>query len=75
MHTAGIREHMDVIGADGVRIGKVDHVEAGDRIKLTKNDSSDGKHHFVEHDWVDHVDEHVHLNKDSNAVKALWKTN
>ena len=29
-----VREHMEVIGADGVHIGTVDHVD-GDRIKLT----------------------------------------
>ena len=34
-----IREHMEVIGADGVHIGTVDSVD-GDRIKLTKNDST-----------------------------------
>ena len=33
-----IREHMEVIGADGVHVGTVDHVD-GDRIKLTKGDS------------------------------------
>ncbi|MEZ0495912.1 DUF2171 domain-containing protein [Sphingomonas sp. IW22] len=35
---SNIREHMEVIGADGVHIGTVDRVE-GDRIKLTKQDS------------------------------------
>ena len=40
-----IREHMEVIGADGVHIGTVDKVEGG-RIKLTKADSgSHGDHH------------------------------
>jgi len=33
-----VREHMEVIGADGVHIGTVDRVEGG-RIKLTKKDS------------------------------------
>ncbi len=33
-----IKEHAEVIGADGVHVGTVDHVQ-GDRIKLTKNDS------------------------------------
>lgn len=46
-----IREHMTVIGADGVRVGTVDRVEAG-RIKLTKADSGEGKHkghhHFID---------------------------
>ena len=46
---SGIREHMDVIGADGVHVGTVDKVESG-RIKLTKKDSgaevegADGRH-------------------------------
>ena len=33
-----IREHMEVIGADGVHIGTVDRIE-GDRIKLIRADS------------------------------------
>ena len=41
-----IKEHAPVIGADGVHVGIVDHVQ-GDRIKLTKTDSSDGQHHFI----------------------------
>ena len=49
-----IREHMEVIGADGVHVGTVDQVE-GDRIKLTKKDSGagfeggahEGHHHFI----------------------------
>jgi hypothetical protein len=45
-----VREHMKVIGADGVHIGTVDRLE-GDRIKLTKQDSGqgshEGHHHFI----------------------------
>lgn len=47
-----IKEHAEVIGADGVHVGTVDHVE-GERIKLTKTDSpstEDGqgaKHHYL----------------------------
>ena len=48
---ANIKEHMEVIGADGVHVGKVDRVE-GDRIKLTKKDSGQGSHkghhHFID---------------------------
>ena len=36
---SAIREDMEVIGADGARVGVVDKVE-GDRIKLTKADSN-----------------------------------
>jgi hypothetical protein len=38
-----IREHMEVIGADGVHVGTVDRVD-GDRIKLTRKDSGEGSH-------------------------------
>ena len=43
-----IREHMDVIGADGVHVGTVDKVD-GDRIKLTKADSGEGGHQGHHH--------------------------
>ena len=46
-----IKEHMEVIGADGVHVGTVDKVE-GNRIKLTKKDSGEGSHkghhHFID---------------------------
>ena len=46
-----IKEHMEVIGADGVHIGTVDRVVSG-RIKLTKKDSGEGSHkghhHFID---------------------------
>lgn len=45
---ASIKEHAEVIGADGVHVGTVDHVE-GDRIKLTKNDSGEGSHQGHHH--------------------------
>ncbi len=41
-----IKEHANVIGADGVHVGTVDHLD-GDQIKLTKKDSSDQHHHYV----------------------------
>ena len=49
-----IREHMEVIGADGVHVGTVDCIE-GDRIVLTMKDSSaqiegaEGKHEGHHH--------------------------
>lgn len=49
--TSKIKEHMEVIGADGAHVGTVDRVE-GKRIKLTKADSGKGSHkghhHFIE---------------------------
>jgi hypothetical protein len=43
-----IKEHAEVIGADGVHVGTVDHVD-GDRIKLTKKDSGEGTHEGHHH--------------------------
>jgi hypothetical protein len=50
MDFASIKEHADVIGADGVHVGTVDRVEGG-RIKLTKRDSGEG-HHRGHHHYV-----------------------
>ena len=54
-----IREHMEVIGADGVHLGTVDKVE-GDRIKLTKKDSGqgghEGHHHFISRGLIAEVE-------------------
>jgi len=48
---ANIKEHMEVIGADGVHVGTVDKVE-GQRIKLTKDGSGvgghEGHHHYID---------------------------
>ena len=44
-HSA-IKEDMTVIGADGVHVGTVDHLD-GERIKLTRADSVDDKHHYL----------------------------
>jgi hypothetical protein len=48
IETSRIREHMDVIGADGVHVGTVDRLE-GDRIKLTRRDSGEGSHRGHHH--------------------------
>ena len=70
--SARIAEHMDVIASDGAKIGVVDHLDGPDRIKLAKNASPDGQHHYVPLTWVDHVDTHVHLNKTAMDAKAGW---
>lgn len=53
-HSA-IKEHMHVIGADGVHIGTVYHLD-GERIKLTRADSGDGRHHYLPAGLVASVD-------------------
>jgi hypothetical protein len=71
MNAQNIREHMDVIGSCGNKLGRVDHVEGGS-IKLTRDSSDDGRHHFVPMEWVGRVDQHVHLNKDCGEARRAW---
>jgi len=53
-----IREHMEVIGADGVHVGTVDRIES-DRIKLTRSEDlggHKGHHHFISRGLVAEVE-------------------
>lgn len=70
---ADIEPHMDVIASCGCNMGKVDHME-DNAIKLTRNDSPDGQHHFIPKSWVARVDEHVHLNKNAEETQQEWKS-
>jgi hypothetical protein len=70
---AGIKEHMDVIASCGKKVGVVDRVEGG-AIKLTRNDSPDGQHHFIPTGWVQRVDGQVHLTKNSQETEQGWKS-
>jgi hypothetical protein len=76
-----IREHMEVIGADGVHVGTVDKVE-GDRIKLTKKDSGaqisegqgshEGHHHFISGGLVAGVEgDQVRLSANADVAVAF----
>ena len=68
-----IKEHMEVLGSDGQHVGTVDHLQGADKIKMTKGDSKDGKHHLISVDLVDHVDTHVHLKKAAKDVQSGWQ--
>ena len=70
---AGIKVHMNVIASCGKNVGVVDAVEGG-AIKLTKKDSPDDQHHFIPIGWVERVDSHVHLNKNSMETEQNWKS-
>lgn len=71
-----IREHMEVIGADGVHLGTVDRVE-GDRIKLIRADSGQGHdehHHFIPRGLVAEVEENkVRLTAKGDVVVDLFE--
>jgi hypothetical protein len=70
-----IKEHMEVIGADGVHIGTVDRVE-GDRIKLTRADSGQGRHerhhHYISMGLVAEVEgQQVRLSANADVAVTL----
>ena len=71
-----IREHMEVIGADGVKLGTVDRVEGG-RIKLTKADSGvahQDHHHYVPGGLIAAVeDDVVRLSANADVAATLFE--
>jgi hypothetical protein len=80
---SAIKEHMEVIGADGVHVGTVDHVD-GDRIKLTKKDagaqvegaegSHEGHHHYLPCGLVAEVEgDKVRLSANADVAVELFE--
>ena len=71
-----IKEHMEVVGSDGVHVGTVDHMEGANEMQLTaSDDDAGGEHHFIPLAWVDHIDKNkVHLKQSGAEAKARWKT-
>jgi len=71
-----VREHMEIIGADGVHLGTVDKVE-GERIKLTKADSGmahTGHHHFIPAGLVAGVEgDQVRLSANGDVAASLFE--
>ena len=65
-----IREHMAVVGSDSNEIGQVDHLDKGDTIKLTKDNS--GQHHWIPLAWVTRVDQQVHLDRPGTQATQEW---
>ena len=71
-----VREHMEVIGADGVHLGTVDRIE-GDRIKLTRPDSGiahQEHHHFIPRGLVAEVEgDKVRLTARADVAADLFE--
>jgi hypothetical protein len=75
-----IREHMQVIDAEGAPVGKVDAID-GDRIKLTRDSSSagigthEGHHHFIPRGLVAQVEgDTVRLSARADALESIFET-
>jgi len=72
VNAAEIRPHMSVVGSCGLFMGNVDQVK-GYTIRLTKDSpGARGQHHFLPLEWVESVDEYVHLAKTCHQVKSNW---
>ena len=53
---------------------RVDHLEGPERILLTESGPrAGGRHHLISVDWVDYVDQKVHLNKPSKKAMREWR--
>ena len=73
MKKSRIRKNMEIVGADGVHVGTVDRV-TGDRIRLIKADSGEGRHkghhHYIQVGLVADVEgDTVRLS--ANAANAV----
>ena len=69
--TNQIKPHMSVVCSNSKEFGKVDHVE-GKCLKLTKDQS--GQHHFIPLEWVQSVDDKVHVDRPGDEVMKTWTT-
>ena len=71
-----IKEHMEVIGADGVHLGTVDRID-GNRIKLIRADSGLGHedhHHYIPKGLVADVEgNQVRLTARADVVADLFE--
>ena len=71
-----VREHMQVIGADGVKLGTVDRVD-GNRIKLTRVDSGvahTDHHHYIPGGLVADIEgDNVRLSANADVAAALFE--
>jgi hypothetical protein len=68
-----VKDHMEIVGADGVHVGTVDKVE-GDRIKMTKPDSGShsSHHHYISGGLVAAVEgDKVRLSANADAAVLL----
>ena len=72
-----VKEHMEIIGADGVHIGTVDRVE-DNRIKMIRADSGVGhqdEHHFIPRGLVAEVEgDKVRLSANADVAASLFET-
>jgi hypothetical protein len=68
-----IQKDMEVVGLDGNHVGTVDHLEAADRIILSKDDpKAGGRQHLISIDWVAYVDQKVWAWTATTLAPLMW---
>jgi hypothetical protein len=67
-----IKDHMPVVCSDGGQFATVDHLDAGNTIKLTKDDQ--GQHHWIPQSWVTSVDDKVHVDRPGDQAMKDWSS-
>ncbi len=74
IYPAEVLKHLEVLSSDGQHVGRVDHVR-GDQVQLARLDwAAHGKHHTIPMDWIDYVDDRVHLTVTAAEAFAGWQT-
>ncbi|HEY1474194.1 MAG TPA: DUF2171 domain-containing protein [Pseudolabrys sp.] len=69
-----IKEHMEVVGADGKHVGTVDCTKGADKIVLTKGDpQSGGQHHIIPVQLIAKMDDKIYLAKPARQVMLEWE--
>jgi len=74
MNAAMIHERMEVLCSTGGYVGTVDEIVGGS-IRLAHEDpESGGDYHYIPLDWVESVDEAVHLDRPFDDAMREWQT-
>ena len=72
MNSMEIKEDMPVVCSNNGQFATVDHLDAGDTIKLTKD--KNGQHHWIPRSWVTSVDDKVHVDRPGDQAMREWMT-
>jgi len=67
-----IKPHMPVACSMESEFATVDHLDAGETIKLTRDE--EGNHHWIPLAWVTRVDDKVHIDRPTSQAKQEWST-
>ncbi len=70
MDMSKIKEHMPVVCSNNQQFATVDHLDGGNTIKLTKDQS--GQHHWIPTSWVTEVDGSVHVDRPGDQAMREW---